>query len=403
MKEHLLYYPSLDKIHEFRKVLVGEETFTEKDKNKGRKKKEIGIIQEERERGLDKGYVFDSQQVQENIVQEFKTWFSDDEIQTFCDNFYDFLLTSDTQLNKYVSERRRQILEHHPTLQTQRYLKVLARNIHTGAIKKKITPVKSYITEVSLDELIFESGTSKDKGKSEYLPSFDDDTLPEIVSTANIVGLYEPSRTIPPLEKMPYIIQSRVKRSERYLQKFVDWMLGVREIKDYARDFFFYDSSGIIEINPLKELYPSTKQIQEELSDKPKSHFDNTTFWIEYASELPKEFNKAIVTKKIIAAQKLAKEIKHRGGHNITREEKKILLMGLKIHHIYDHMRMESFMQTREMFEIYENTIGHTTIYIADRDRNRKEVLAKNGLQFVASNLEDMFRPMFRVAYFGRS
>ncbi|HEY9701357.1 MAG TPA: hypothetical protein V6C58_02870, partial [Allocoleopsis sp.] len=192
----------------------------------------------------------------------------------------------------------------------------------------------------------------------------------------------------------------RVKTSDRERDKFVDWLLGLRDQDDYP-----YDSIGMIVVMPNtnanclecgKELYKFRDYVfdisKRHKNDIPiqknvKSRVDNNNSNVKKL--LDEGYDRDNYFQVIRQLRVTNKDLDEKFRNKIPildRDEESKLLQGIQLKHHYDNDRAETWIMNQEMYENYTGKyIGHTSYYIKARELQRKTFLENPALSYAKS------------------
>ncbi len=353
-----------------------------------------------------------------------------DDVDQFVEKFHNYLGQREHHLLIYAQARLKQLERLNPGIEKKSYLVVHARNLETGEVKTRRTDTNDFLLEEIIQKWFKESHEilyqpemlelhvssiledykqkmpeeeflkrqdrlrqkiTRQLKEDTILPVFDK-TPPnpkiEILYAQNVYELYKPDKRRKPNHPVR-TLKFRVKSSQRELEKFVDWVTGVR-------NDIHYDSIASIEIVPFKEFYDSPQLI--------RSISDPKYFRVEYKN-LPEEmlsdgeFHRIIREGNELSKRILSQPVENR---TIPEETEKKLLKGIWIDHFFKGLPMETIVQVKEFHDWYLGPLGHDTYYVKNRDEKRMAKLNEACLIHTTQSLEDYFRPMYSVGKKGK-
>lgn len=342
---------------------------------------------------------------QKEIIKYIDSVILDSDIEKFSENMNYFLIVREEVLKNYTEKRIKQIKEQNPDLNLSRYVYVGSKIKSTGETFETYIEEDSYKKESTINHIINEN-------RKLLLPEADETDI-EITYTVNVAAFNSNIKNINSnnrtkkfvtLDNMTplnsdYIIISRVKRSKRELEKFVDYLLGIR-------DEFHYDSIATHEIVPNgKILYDSVENIH--------TISDSIPFKAEYRplGLLLPFYKKENINNIINEGNNIESILEAR--KKITQEDKNKLLAGIWIDHHFNKMRLETILQIPEFFKWYKGVLGHNSYYQKERERNRVEnqknmkfyihkskaeeqsIILNYNLNHVAKHLEERFSKVY--------
>ncbi len=302
---------------------------------------------------------------QTEIIKYIDDIILDSDIEKFSQNMNYYLMIREGTVKNYHGKRDKQIAENNPQLIQTKYLVVGSKKKSTNETFEKAIVVDSFKTESTIahlikqyPELLLPLDTEASDIELSYAVNVSTFHDKEVItkSSNKFATLDNPLRYLQ--QKPEYMVISRVKKSQRELEKFVDYLLGVRTE-------FHYDSIATHEVVPKgKIFYENIEQIH--------MISDSTPFKADYR---PKEillpfYNKENLHNIIIEGNKLAEKyaITHK---KVTSEDKDKLLAGIWIDHHFNKMRIETILQIQEFFSWYKGVLGHDAHYHKEREESR--------------------------------
>jgi hypothetical protein len=340
-------------------------------------------------------YPLSSEEVQDIIFQRIVNKIEDDDpnaINNFRNSFIAATIQRDAVLSRYVKNSLEQLASWHPDIQFEEahFLEVMAEDKKTQITQTKIVPINGYYREKTIDTILSNQW-------EKYVPVFEriDGTIAkpehiEILAAKNISGIYNISSVdeIKSPEQFMYEIDSRIKRNERELRKFLDWSYGRRDIKDYP-----YDSMAAAIVIPDidnkrklngKELY-KFKSYVRSISN---NFYDNNTFernQNDYEKRgiiklFDNKYNDDNYRKILDQMDRTIRKVeiekrrnKNNPDYRVSKDDSEKLFQGPQLkHEIEGNNKIETLIQTRKMNEEYKGPrIGHTSFYFSDRERDR--------------------------------
>jgi hypothetical protein len=333
----------------------------------------------------------------------------DSDIEKFSENMNYYLMIREGTIKNYHGKRDKQIAENNPKLIQNRYLVVGSKKKSTNETFERAMAVDSFKTESTIlhlikqyPDLLLPKNTDISDIEISYAVNTTTFHDPEVIakSTKKFVTLDDPNRYLQ--QKPEYIVISRVKKSKRELEKFVDYLLGIRTE-------FHYDSIATHEIVPREKFYENIEQIH--------TISDSTPFKADYRPKgiLLPFYKKENLHNIIIEGSKLAGKysITHK---EVTPKDKDTLLAGVWIDHHFNKMRIETILQIQEFFDWYKGVLGHDAHYHKEREENRlkshknknfyiykhksdssQSITLTYNLNHVAKHLEDRFSMVYEL------
>jgi hypothetical protein len=266
----------------------------------------------------------------------------------------------------------------------------MARDVKTGDVKTRIIPVTGYYNERNIDSII-------KYRHEEFLPEFirpngEKTALNEIeiLSISNVTGLYDPRKPKKAeeiFESLDYATYSRLKNSEREMNKLIDWYLGLRE--DYP-----YDGMAV-RVIPMNEKLKSGNTGQQIyiLRDYVLNNYKKFGPIIQKNVNNIKENSESKVKKLLMEKydannfrdvtnqmkrvySALEKKFNDNKLPELTPEQKNSLLQYIQMKHYIEDDRVEIQLMNKDMLFHYTGKyVGHTSAYIDGRDSYREEYL----------------------------
>ncbi len=346
---------------------------------------------------------------QTEIIKYIDDVILESDIDKFSENMNYYLTVREEVLKNYTEKRLKQIAENNPKLKQHRYLIVGSKKKSTNELFEKALSVDSFKKESTISYLIKEQA-------EKLLPENTDISDIEIMYAVNLSTFHDPNVIFKtgkkfatlddPItylkEKPEYMVISRVKKSKRELEKFVDYLLGIREA-------FHYDSIATHEIVPKGKIFHDSIEYIHTISDgKPfKADYRPAGILLPFYS---KENINDIIKDGTVAEN--ISEVRKK----IEPEDKTKLLAGIWIDHHFSKMRIETILQIPEFFKWYKGVLGHNAHYQKERaekrledQRNIKLTLYKSkgdqeqnivlnyNLNHVAKHLEERFSKVYEL------
>jgi hypothetical protein len=370
-------------------------------------------------------YLLSSESVQEMIYQRIISRILDKDsntINNLKEQSIVATLQRDAVLSRYVKKTLEQIQNGHPEIEAEQahFLEVMAEDKKTQTTLSRIEPINGYQRENSIDALLINQ-------REKYMPIFErvDGTIAtekdiKIVAVKNLTGIYDVRRVseIASPEQFLYEIDSRIKRSERELEKFLDWSYGRRDVNDYP-----YDNMAATIIIPDtdqkgsangKEIYGFKDFIRSISSNS----FDNNSLErnkSEYEKKgiiklVDRRYNDDNYNAVLTQMDKTAKKIdieqnrnKKNSEYRVSKNDTERLFQGPQLkHEIEDKNKIETLIQTRTMNKEYKGPrIGHTSFYFADRERDRMLFLL-NPATHRYTHIDSSIKELPRIDYLDR-
>ncbi|GIU70187.1 MAG: hypothetical protein KatS3mg002_1423 [Candidatus Woesearchaeota archaeon] len=342
---------------------------------------------------------------QAEIIKYIDEVIKDEDIEKFSENMNYYLTVREEVLKNYTEKRIKQILQKNPDLILKRYIVVGTKKKSTNEVYEKFMNVDSYKKDSLIEHIIKEH-------PKDLLPENTDETDIETTYTVNVAAFYKKDNnnfrfatldtpnTI--LQNNPeYVLISRIKKSKRELEKFIDYLIGTREE-------FHYDSIATQEIVPKNKAFYDNIEYIHEISDP-------TPFNIEYRPKgiLLPFYNKDNISKLINNGETISNKLLSL-KKTPSDDDKNKLLAGIWIDHNFNKMRIETILQIPEFFKWYKGVIGHTSYYQKERSENRikkqknnrfyiykdkinqnKDIIINYNMDFVSKHLEERFKNIF--------
>jgi len=347
---------------------------------------------------------------QSEIIKYIDDVILDSDIEKFSENMNYYLTVREGVVKNYTEKRVKQIAENNPKLIHNRYLVVGSKKKSLNQVFEKAIPVDSFKMESTISHLIKEQ-------PDRLLPENTDSSDIEINYAVNVSTFHDPA-IIPktfkkfvtlddPLkylqEKPEYIVISRVKKSKRELEKFVDYLLGIREE-------FHYDSIATHEIVPKgKIFYDNIEQIHTISDSKPfKSDYRPAGILLPF-------YNKENLHDIIVEGNNVSEKLSN-SQKQVTNADKDKLLAGIWIDHHFNKMRIETILQIPEFLNWYKGVLGHDAHYHKEREEKRlnkqknvrfqafkhksepeQNIVINYNLNHVAKHLEQRFNNVYEL------
>lgn len=345
---------------------------------------------------------------QSEIIKYIDDVILESDIEKFSENMNYYLTVREEVLKNYTEKRVKQIAENNPKLKHNRYLIVGTKKKSTDELFEKAISVDSFKKESTISHLIREHA-------DKLLPKNTDTSDIEIMYAVNVSTFHKPDVIFrtgkkfltldDPLlylkEKPEYMIISRVKKSKRELEKFVDYLLGIR-------DSFHYDSIATHEIVPKGRIFHDSVEHIHTISDSKPFKVDYRPNGVLLPFYSKENLNDIIVEG--TAAENISEARK-----KVNAEDKNKLLAGIWIDHHFNKMRIETILQIPEFFKWYKGVLGHNAHYQRERTKKRLEsqknmkfnlyksktgdqsIMLNYNLNYVAKHLEERFSKVYEL------
>ncbi|MGV8151116.1 MAG: hypothetical protein ACP5NV_05290 [Candidatus Woesearchaeota archaeon] len=309
---------------------------------------------------------------QSELIRYIDEIIQDSDIEKFSENMNYYLQIREEVLKNYTEKRIKQILDLNPKLIHERYLVVGSKKKSTGEVFEKRIKSNSYNKESVISHLIREH-------KDNLLPENTDLSDIDINFAVNLSAFYDMDK-VPRskrlaitldksatslddpesyLKNAEYIIASREKKSFRELEKFVDYLLGVREE-------FHYDSIATHEICPKILLHNNVEKIHALSDSKPfKADYRPNNILLPF-------YNKDNINEIVSNGKKIIEKVTA-AKREVSAEEKEQLLAGVWVDHHYSKMRVETILQMPEFFDWFRGILGHDSYYYSTRKTLREK------------------------------
>ncbi|MGV8171531.1 MAG: hypothetical protein ACP5OA_02450 [Candidatus Woesearchaeota archaeon] len=404
-----------------------------------------------------------SVKVQSDICRKFLETVTSERIDTYCKSYDNVLSEREIKLKDHVKSIINQIknwekydsktkksLKYNEDLGEKQYVKVVAKYINTETVREIIVPVGAYLSEKEMDKRIqsitpydtamqqYEEDIAEIKNSNlsaseikelleekvkekprKYLPSFSDIdpnidlSKIEILAVSNVTILYDKNKVADidsedvPFEELTrtkalkYAIYSRVKKSFRETEKFVDDLLNLRTKKDIP-----YDDIGVIVQVPRGEevynilnyiidtssTYPEIGNTHTKRQNEKKTKDGNIVLKLRddnYTTVNGKLYRvcdpdnlKAVLEQIIRTESSVDKEIREKAKSSskekylLTNDEIEQEKQGIKVGHTIGTFKCETYLMLPKMLETYFGKhIGHGADYFRRREIKREKYL----------------------------
>ena len=355
-------------------------------------------------------------------------------IDTFIENFESEIIEREKVLKRQVHNSIEEIIGWNPDrkLIKANYLKIMAKDKASEEVLEHVVSIPRYYDEETInimlhnhpDEFLPPFARIKETGQSIRYSDV------EILGVMNITTLYNPAKVKSKevqIDEAEYIVQSRIKRSYRELEKFVELILGKREGN------LPYDSIAMIAVMPTPIIKTDNKILEKgkeimcvrdgsriykfkdfisKIASKDKYTYlenvmptgqketiDDIILKLSEGDYDEKNFNQVItqINDTAIEIKTEAQQNNTSGIYNITDNRKEKLLQGIKYSAIIEgDKRIEIWVMNPLMYSTYSGElIGHTSSYVKKRKDDRTKKL--EGLHILASLLEKRFKRLYEA------
>jgi len=362
----------------------------------------------------------DSEYVQEQIFKKFNEKVTDQDIEILRAKFFDEIKNRDKNLPVYVDDIVKYLnnIKGNEDLVEAHFLQTMAKDRKTGEVLTKTVELRGYYNEKNIEDAL----------KNRYKNIVPDFIRPngekanrneiELIAIVNATGLYDPKKTndegklidtlgVELIKHLEYVVESRIKTSEREMKKAIDWICGLRSLGDYPYDGIaarvitpnealafgsigeqIYMIKDYIEkkYNKYGEVIIKNDKTKEENS-RAKDDKGNPNIIKLNRGQYDRENFRAVQMQIRKVYDSLKKKIKTDPDYELKSWEKDALLQYLQIKHYIpnvEHLtnketkkkrdRAELHILTKEMYDHYAGEfVGHTSKYLRGRDDDRRK------------------------------